>query len=98
MLDIQWLRNDLAGVAARLQQRGYILDSEKFGRVEAERKAIQTRTQDLQAKRNTLSKQIGAAKGKGEDAAALLAEVSKIGDELAALERELADIQAGLRD
>jgi seryl-tRNA synthetase len=98
MLDIQWLRNDLAGVATRLAARGYTLDAAKFQTVEAERKAIQTRTQELQARRNTLSKQIGAAKGKGEDASALLAEVSGIGSELDALEHQLADIQAGLRD
>jgi seryl-tRNA synthetase len=98
MLDIQLLRNDLAGVAARLQQRGYVLDRDKFERVEAERKAIQTRTEALQAKRNTLSKQIGAAKSRGEDAAEAMAEVRRIGDELTALERELADIQAGLRE
>lgn len=98
MLDIQLLRNDLAGVAARLQQRGYVLDRDKFERVEAERKAIQTRTEALQARRNTFSKQIGAAKGRGEDAAEAMAEVRRIGDELTALERELADIQAGLRE
>ena len=98
MLDIQVLRNDLSGVAARLQQRGYVLDRDKFERVEGERKAIQTRTQELQAKRNTLSKAIGAAKGRGEDSADRMAEVRALGDELTALERELADIQAGLRD
>lgn len=98
MLDIQLLRNDLAGVAARLQHRGYVLDRDKFERVEAERKAVQTRTQELQAKRNALSKEIGAAKGRGEDAAQLMAEVRKLGNELTALERELADIQAGLHD
>ncbi len=98
MLDIQLLRNDLAGVAARLQQRGYVLDRDRFERVEAERKAIQTRTEALQAKRNTLSKQIGAAKSRGEAAAEAMAEVRRIGDELTALERELADIQAGLRE
>ncbi len=98
MLDIQLLRSDLAGVALRLQQRGFILDRDKFERVEAERKAIQTRTQDLQAQRNALSKQIGVAKGRGEDAAAQMAEVRRRGDELGALEGELADIQAGLRE
>jgi seryl-tRNA synthetase len=85
-------------VATRLAARGYTLDTAKFQTVEAERKAIQTRTQELQARRNTLSKQIGAAKGKGEDASALLAEVSGVGSELDALEHQLADIQAGLRD
>jgi seryl-tRNA synthetase len=98
MLDIQLLRNDLSGVAARLQQRGYVLDRDKFERVEAERKAIQTRTETLQAKRNTLSKQIGAAKSRGEAAVEAMAEVRSIGDELTALERELAAIQAGLRE
>jgi seryl-tRNA synthetase len=98
MLDIQLLRGDLAGVAARLATRGYTLDTEKFETAEAERKAIQMRTQELQAKRNTLSKQIGSAKAKGEDAAALLSEVGGIGDEVNALEHQLGDIQAGLRD
>ena len=73
MLDINLLRNDLAGVAAGLAKRGLTLDTARFGALEAERKDIQTRTQDQQAKRNTLSKQIGAAKGKGEDAGSLLA-------------------------
>jgi seryl-tRNA synthetase len=98
MLDIQLLRNDLPGVAARLKARGYLLDTAKFEQVEAERKAIQTRTQELQAKRNALSKQIGAGKGKGEDVAPLMREVGGIGDELTALEHQLSDIQAGLRE
>jgi seryl-tRNA synthetase len=98
MLDIQLLRKDLAAVALRLRDRGYVLDTEKFERVEAERKAIQTRTQALQARRNALSREIGAAKGRGEDTSAPMAEVGAIGDELSALERQLADIQTGLRD
>ena len=98
MLDIQLLRNDLVGVSARLAARGYALDTAKFEVAETERKAIQTRTQELQARRNALSKAIGAAKGKGEDASALMGEVAGLADELTALERQLADIQAGLRD
>jgi len=98
MLDIQLLRKDLAGVALRSRDRGYVLDTEKFERVEAERKAIQTRTQELQGRRNALSREIGAAKGRGEDTSAPMAEVGAIGDELSALERQLADIQAGMRD
>jgi seryl-tRNA synthetase len=98
MLDIQLLRKDLAGVAVRLRDRGYVLDTEKFDRVEADRKAIQTRTQELQARRNALSREIGAAKSRGEDTSAPMAEVGAIGDELNALERQLADIQSGLRD
>ena len=88
MLDIQTLRNDLAGVAARLAARGYTLDTAKFEQLEAERKTIQTRTQELQAKRNAASKQIGQAKAKGEDVTAIMAEVSSLGDELKLLESD----------
>lgn len=89
MLDIQALRNDLVGVAARLATRGYTLDIAKFEQMEAERKTIQTRTQELQAKRNTASKQIGQAKAKGEDVAAIMAEVGALGEELKQLEAKL---------
>ncbi len=82
MLDIQTLRNDLAGVAARLKTRGFELDTAKFEQLEAERKTIQTRTQELQARRNAASKLIGQAKAKGEDVSAIMAEVSVLGDEL----------------
>src|SRR5947207_1590445 len=98
MLDIQLLRKDLAGAALDLRDRGNVLNTEKFGRIEAERKAIQTRTQELQARRNALSKEIGAAKSRGEDTSAPMAEVGAIGGEVDALERELADIQTGQRD
>jgi seryl-tRNA synthetase len=98
MLDINLLRNDLAGVAAALAKRGVGLDTATFESLEAERKDIQTRTQELQQKRNALSRQIGAAKGRGEDASALLADVAGLGDELKRLEGELARVQAKLRD
>jgi seryl-tRNA synthetase len=98
MLDINLLRNDLAGVTAGLAKRGVTLDAAAFESLERERKDIQTRTQDLQSKRNTLSKQIGIAKGKGEDASALLTEVGGLGDELKRLEAELDRVQAKLRD
>jgi len=98
MLDIQLLRTDLAGVAARLKTRGYGLDTAAFERLEAERKQIQTRTQDLQAKRNAASKQIGAAKARGEDTSALMSEVAGLGDELTTLEQRLASVQAEQRD
>ena len=97
MLDINLFRNDLAGVAAGLAKRGIVLDTATFESLERERKDIQTRTQDLQSKRNTLSKQIGIAKGKGEDASALLAEVAGLGDELRRLEGELERVQTKLR-
>jgi len=92
MLDIQTLRNDLAGVAARLATRGYTLDTAKFEQLEAERKTIQTRTQELQAKRNSSSKLIGQAKAKGEDTTAIMAEVGALGDELKQLEAKLPQL------
>src|SRR5438309_3626876 len=98
MLDIQLLRNDLAGVAAKLETRGYELDPTRFEELEGQRKSLQTRTQELQAKRNSLSKLIGAAKAKGEDASSLLSEADGLGGALTALEAELANVQAGLRD
>ncbi|MFZ2161684.1 MAG: serine--tRNA ligase [Sideroxyarcus sp.] len=94
MLDIQTLRNDLAGVAARLATRGYTLDTAKFEQLEAERKTIQTRTQELQAKRNASSKLIGQAKAKGEDTTAIMAEVGALGDELKQLETKLPQVLA----
>jgi len=93
MLDIQVFRNDLAGVAARLFTRGFALDTEKFAQLEAERKTIQTRTQELQAKRNNSSKLIGQAKAKGEDVSAIMAEVANLGDELKQLETKLEQVQ-----
>ena len=96
MLDIQLFRTDLAGIAQRLATRGFALDVNAFRNLEQERKLVQTRTQELQAKRNSVSKQIGMAKGKGEDASGLMAEVANLGDELKADEGQLAGIQERL--
>jgi seryl-tRNA synthetase len=98
MIDIQLLRNDLDDVVARLKTRGYQLDGPAFVELEAERKLIQMRTQELQARRNTVSKEIGIAKSRGEDASATLREVAGIGDELTSLERNLEAVQQRLRD
>src|SRR5438045_9117778 len=98
MLDINLLRTDLSAVAAGLAKRGVALDVPRFESFEAERKVIQTRTQELQARRNALSKQIGIAKSRGEDASGLLAEVGGLGAELQLLEGELTRVQKGLPD
>ena len=98
MLDIHVLRNDLENVRTALAKRGVALDVVRFEALEAERKRIQTRTQDLQAKRNALSKEIGVAKGRGEDPAALLKDTAGIAGELGALEHELDGVQSKLRD
>jgi seryl-tRNA synthetase len=96
MLDLQLLRKDLAGVAARLAARGFTLDTEAFGALEAERKAVQTRTEELQARRNSLSKAIGQRKSKGEDASALMAEVAEVGAALAGTTGRNDVLQAAL--
>jgi seryl-tRNA synthetase len=87
MLDINQLRRDLDGVIARLETRQSpqpLLDREQFSALESERKRIQIRTEDLQAQRNSLSKQIGQLKAKGQDVAAVMAQVAGLGDDLAA--------------
>lgn len=97
MLDISLLRRDLDAVVERLTARKQpqpFLDVALFQSLEAERKQLQTRTEELQARRNSLSKAIGQAKGKGEDASALMAEVGGIGDELKAGAERLDALQA----
>jgi seryl-tRNA synthetase len=99
MLDINLLRKDLAGVVAALEKRKSpqpYLDVERYQALESERKAIQTRTEELQAKRNALSKQIGQLKAKGEDTSAVMAEVGGLGDELKARAERLEVIQSEL--
>ena len=99
MLDITLLRKDLEGVVARLNQRKTpqpYLDVERFSALESERKFIQTRTEELQAKRNSLSKQIGQLKAKGHDTAAVMGEVGGLGDELKTSAERLEVIQAEL--
>jgi len=96
MLDPALLRGQLDGVAERLKARGYDLPKSAIEAIEAQRKAVQVETQELQNLRNTRSKAIGMAKGKGEDTSTLMAEVAGIGDRLKANEQRLADIQAEL--
>lgn len=97
MLDIQALRSDLDGVVAQLKGRGFEFDSASFTALEQERKTVQTRTQELQAKRNNTSKQIGIAKSKGEDVSAIMAEVAGLGDQLKADEARLIELQDSLQ-
>jgi seryl-tRNA synthetase len=94
MLDPRLLRAQLDDVARRLARRGYALDIGAIQALEAQRKDIQTLTQQLQAQRNELAKKIGQAKGKGEDAGVLMAEAAKLPETLKQREAELAAIQA----
>jgi seryl-tRNA synthetase len=90
MLDIQLLRKELPAAIAGLKRRGFDFDEAGFRALEDERKKVQSRTEELQGKRNTLSKQVGMMKGKGEDASAVMKEVAGIADELKANEVALA--------
>ncbi|MCC6852047.1 MAG: serine--tRNA ligase [Rubrivivax sp.] len=99
MLDINQLRRDLDGVVAQLERRSKpqpFLDVARFQALEAERKQIQTATEQQQARRNALSRQIGQAKGRGEDAGALLAEANAVGEAQKAGAARLELIQAEL--
>ena len=99
MLDINQLRRDLPAVVARLEARKQpqpFLDVPRFTALETERKTVQTRTEALQARRNSLSKQIGQAKGRGEDTAPLMAEVVGIADGMLAGSERLESIQVEL--
>jgi seryl-tRNA synthetase len=94
MLDIQQLRSNLDAVAEGLAKRGNPVDFSAFKALESERKTLQTRTQDLQAQRNSLSKQIGMLKGQGKDASEVMAQVGALGDELKASEARLDNLLA----
>ena len=97
MLDIQLLRKDIDTVARRLKTRGFELDTETFNALEAQRKAIQVKTEELQSQRNKLSKEIGVRKAQKLDASDVMAQVAGIGDELKASAEQLDGIQAQMR-
>ena len=96
MLDIQLLRTDAAAVAAKLAQRGFVFDSAAFDALEAQRKALQMRTEELQSRRNSVSKQIGALKGQGKhaEAEAAMAEVAQIKTDLEQADTDYQTVQA----
>jgi len=98
MIDPQLLRKDIAAVQARLATRKFQLDVEKFNTLETERKSLQTRTEELQAKRNQLSKAIGMKKGKGEDASAEMTEVSQVNADMEAGAARLGILQVEIAD
>lgn len=99
MIDLQLLRKDADAVAARLAVRGYALDLATFKSLEEARRAIQVATERVQAERNALSKQVGAAKAKKDEvgAAALMAQAGALGEKLKAMEGENTEVQANLR-
>lgn len=97
MLDIQQLRTDLDNVARQLAKRGFAFPVDAFNALEAERKKIQTQTEELQAQRNAASKKIGQAKAKGEDVTVIMTEVAHLGDALKQAETHLDQIKHDLQ-
>ena len=98
MLDIQVLRNDMPRVTQAMQSRNFTFDAVQFSQLDEQRKTLQTTAQELQAKRNQVSKQIGIAKSKGEDASAIMAEVGNLGEELKQAEDAYKAVQEQLDD
>ena len=98
MIDIQLLRKDLDTVAERLAERKFILDKDTFVSLESDRKQVQSRSEELQAKRNQLAKAVGMKKGKGEDASAEMAESTAVNQELQALTEKLTVVQSQLNN
>jgi len=96
MLDPKLVRSQPQLVAERLATRGFVLDVVQLESLEARRKTVQTRTETLQAERNSRSKSIGQAKARGEDIQPLLADVERMGTELSEAKQELDTIQAEL--
>ena len=98
MLDPKLIRNELDHVATQLRRRGFVLDTDRIEQLESERKAIQVRTEELQAERNRSSKAIGKAKAAGEDIQPLLDQVAGLGEQLQAAKEELDNVQQQLSD
>jgi seryl-tRNA synthetase len=97
MLDAKLFRADLDWLAKELARREYVLDIDVVNSLEERRRDLQTKTQELQSQRNQRSKEIGAAKARGDDIEPLLAEVNDMGDELKRCEHDLAELQGKLQ-
>ena len=96
MLDINLLRKQLPEVVARLKTRNFEFPEKEFLELEAERKQVQSETEELQGKRNALSKQIGIAKKNGQPCDDLMAEAAALPGKLSGLETRLAEIRAAM--
>jgi seryl-tRNA synthetase len=96
MLDIQQLRKELPTAIEGLARRHFVFDQAQFRLLEDERKTLQVKTEELQATRNTSSKQIGILKGRGEDTSSIMAEIAGLGEALKANEAALADLQTSM--
>jgi seryl-tRNA synthetase len=100
MLDVQLLRKDLTAVTTRIAARGTKIDWDRFAELEAQRKSLQSKTEQLQSQKNAKSKEIGQAKAKGDESlvARVMAEVAEFGDQLKQQQIELESLQQQLND
>ena len=96
MLDPKYVRANPEEVAALLRKKHYELDVERIMSLDAERKSIQLRTEQLQSERKSGSKQFGMLKAKGEDVTELKSLLDSINEELKTSEQTLKDLQAEL--
>ncbi|MGB1714791.1 MAG: serine--tRNA ligase [Arenicellales bacterium] len=96
MLDPQLLRAEAESVAERLTVKKYILDVDKLGSLEEQRKELQSEVQDLQAERNRSAKEVGRRKAAGEDVSALIEETSGLSGKISAIEKELEGVRSAL--
>ena len=96
MIDPKLLRTDIAGVAQALRHRSFVLDTAAYSGLENQRKKLQADMEQLRNERNARSKEIGMAKGKGQDTAPLMAQVGDLGDKLKAAEEAFAKVEAEL--
>lgn len=98
MIDLNVLRDNTDQVKKSLKNRGFELDVDFFHQLEQQRKDIQIKTQDIQQERNSLSKQIGILKAKGEDTEKIMQQVASISSRTKDYEIQLQDIQQQLND
>ena len=96
MIDPKLLRNNIEAVNLALAKRGVQLNVEEWASLEARRKEIQSKTESLQAERNSGAKQVGQIKKAGGDASEIMTRMSAIGDEIKAAEVALSELQAEL--
>ncbi|MCP5206674.1 MAG: serine--tRNA ligase [Hahellaceae bacterium] len=97
MLDNKLIRTDIQDLAARLTKKNFTLDVEAINSLEAQRKSIQSKTEELQSERNARSKSIGKAKAQGQDIAPLIQEMDSIGEALESAKAELKTVQENLQ-
>jgi len=97
MLDPKSLRQDLDALVEKLRWRGYEFDVEKYHELVHRRKNLQEQTEELQARRNKISRDIGIAKSRGDDAGDLMHEVSTLGDDIKFRSSALSEVQLELQ-